>query len=243
MSASNIWLQYTEKRKACLLLLYRPWLPFFFNFNLDTASDGFWHWLCADWIFLPLSFSIYESFSRQTHFLTLETKWCDKAISLGFWCKIPARRTWQRALRPKISANKIHAGHRWTNSCPGDVTSESLTIRDIQALEGAQEEQSCESSSDSDSPTVPWSAQLFISCFVISAVSRQLLPKAVHIQGQSLELTAQSWRWLCVHVYFKQEHKEVHTRYNYLQTQDAKTEFTFEVKNHKALKGAFKRTF
>lgn len=137
----------------------------FFTFNLDTATDGFWHRLCTDWIFLPLSFSIYESLSRQTHFLTLETKCCDKAISPGFWRKIPARRTWQGALRPKSSANKIDAGHRWTNLCPGDVTSESLTIRDIQALEGVQEEQSCESSSHPDNSTLPFSTAFhFLFC-------------------------------------------------------------------------------
>lgn len=90
--------------------------------------------------FSPLSFWTYDWLSRQTHCLTLERKGWDKAISPGFWCQIPARWTWQVELRTKSRANRVDAGQRRTNLCPGDVTSESLTIRGVQAEEGAQKQ-------------------------------------------------------------------------------------------------------
>lgn len=184
-------------------------LPFFFTFDLDTASDAFWHRLCTDWIFSPSSFSIYESLSRQTHFLTLETKCCDKAISPGVWGKIPAGRSDRECQGLKAAQTQLITGHH----CPGDVTSKSLTIRDVQTLEGGQEEQRCEHGSHPDSTVEPWSARLSNSCFVIW---QNLVAQSGPIHKVST--SAQSWRCLCLHIYFKPEHKEVHTSYNYLQS-------------------------
>lgn len=144
--------------------MFAPTLSaFLFNFDLDTASDAFWHRLCTDWIFSPSSFSIYESLSRQTHFLTLETKCCDKAISPGVCGKIPAGRSDRECQGLKAAQTQLITGHH----CPGNVTSKSLTIRDVQTLERGQEEHKCEHSSHPNSPVEPWSAPLSNSCVVI----------------------------------------------------------------------------